>query len=473
MSQIKTSFFKTYDVRGKVSSELTEDIVYTISRAYAVCIKAKSVVVGHDSRESSKLFSAACIKGLIDENVKVLDLGLCGTEEMYHAAGYFEADGGIEITASHNPIEYNGMKLVGKRAEPLDVETQFAQIKNIFKANKFQDKNKGSYDFIGVKARELFVDKVLSFINLKNLKPMKILVNCGNGAVGPTFKSVQDALKKNNVDIDFIYENFLPDGSFPNGIPNPMLKSNQVITQNLVLANNADLGLAFDGDFDRCFFFDEKGNYIDGEYIVGILAEIFSKRELGAKIVHDPRSVWNILELIEINEAKPIMSKTGHVFVKQAMRKNNAIYGGEISAHHYFRDFFYCDSGMIPWLLICELLSCTKKSLSNLVDDRRIRFPSSGEKNFRLKNPQMAMENLVENYCNKSLSIDYIDGISMTFESWRFNVRKSNTENVVRLNVETKLDRSFLLSKLAELTKFLEKFELETSSETSELVKVL
>ena len=287
-------------------------------------------------------------------------------------------------------------------------------------------------------AREAYVNRVLSFVDVKALRPLKIVVNSGNGAAGPTFDAIAKRLQNLGAPLKFIRVHHTPDATFPNGIPNPLLPENHSATAEVVKAEKADLGLAFDGDFDRCFFFDETGQFIPGEYVVGLLASVFLEKEVGLKIVHDPRVIWNTQEVVAQKGGVAVQSKTGHAFIKQTMRANAAVYGGEMSAHHYFRDFAYCDSGMIPWILIAELMSRSELSLGAWVKDRFTAFPSSGEINFKVADANTAIENVLSAYHAEAISMDETDGVSLAFENWRFNVRRSNTEPLVRLNCESK-----------------------------------
>ena len=447
--------FKSYDIRGQVGININEEIVHSIARAFAVVLNAKKVVVARDSRESSLKLSLSLKKGLIKEGVKVLDLGLAGTEEMYFATSYFKTCGGIIVTASHNPKDFNGLKMVRYSSKPLSVSDEFLKIKKMAEENNFQADKNGNEENVADEARDAYVQKILSFIDVEKIRGLNILVNCGNGTAGPTFDALETEIKKRNSKLNFTKMFHEVDSSFPNGVPNPLLKENQHPTKEMVLKTNAELGVAFDGDFDRCFLFDEKGSFIQGEYIVGLLAEAFLKKEPNSSIVHDPRIIWNTLDVVEQNNGKCVQSKTGHVFMKEKMREVNAIYGGEISAHHYFRDFFFCDSGMIPWLLVLELLSNKNKPISYLIEQRKKLFLSSGEINLKIDNPQLAIKKVKDHFIYNSLSQDYTDGLSFTFEGWRFNLRESNTESLVRLNVECTSNQAFLDKRVQDLKRFL------------------
>ena len=429
--------FKAYDIRGQLGIDLDEGIAHRIGRGFARALAARRVVLGRDCRASSRALAQAVAQALMAEGVEVLDLGLCGTEEMYFATDHFGADGGICVTASHNPMDWNGMKMVRAGAAPLDAATGLSSIRALAEADDFGPAQTGSHRDIAAEARAAYVARVLSFVDIAALKPLKILVNAGNGAAGPTFDAIVEALAARGAPLEIIRLHHSPDGSFPNGIPNPLLPENQPVTALAVVDAGADFGVAWDGDFDRCFFFDHHGGFIPGEYVVGLLAEVFLAKAPGAKIIHDPRVIWNTLDVVARAGGQAVQSRTGHAFIKQAMRDHGAIYGGEMSAHHYFRDFCHCDSGMIPWLLITELVS-RKGPLHDLVSTRRAAFPSSGEINFTLGDVPAAVARVRSSFAPRAQSIDETDGISMDMGSWRFNLRASNTEPVLRLNVETK-----------------------------------
>jgi len=444
--------FKAYDIRGKLDTELNADVAYRIGRAFSEHTKAKRVVVGGDIRLSSETLKNALAQGLIDGGSDVIDIGLCGTEHIYFATSHLNCDGGICVTASHNPIDYNGMKLVRSESKPISGDTGLFDIKALAEKNDFS-----TSPYIGnieqKSIEQAYTEHLFEYIDVKNLKPLKLVVNPGNGAAGPALNAIEEKLKQLNIPVEFIKVNFEPDGSFPNGIPNPLLPENRFSTQDAVINHNADMGIAWDGDFDRCFLFDERGEFIEGYYIVGLLAENFlakntSKKE---KIIHDPRLTWNTIDIVNQSGGEAVLCKTGHAFIKERMRAENAVYGGEMSAHHYFRDFFYCDSGMIPWLLVAELLCLKNASLSSMVKERISLYPSSGEINNRIENPKIAIDRVLAYYKDTAVNLDYTDGISVEFEQWRFNLRSSNTEPVVRLNVEVKQDITLMKSKTAEV----------------------
>ncbi len=430
--------FKAYDIRGRLGVDLDEGIAYRIGRGFAQALGARRVVLGRDIRPSSESLAREVARALVDEGCEVLDLGLSGTEEMYFATSHLEADGGICVTASHNPMDYNGMKMVRAGSAPLDAATGLSSIKALAEADGFgAARPGGSQRDVSHEARLAYVERVLSFVDIKALKPLTIVVNAGNGAAGPTFDAIAAALAAKGAPLDFIRMHHEPDGRFPNGIPNPLLPENRPPTAERVRAEGADMGVAWDGDFDRCFFFDANGDFVDGEYVVGLLAEVFLRREPGAGIIHDPRVIWNTRDVVARAGGKAIQVRTGHAFIKQSMRDHGAVYGGEMSAHHYFRDFVFCDSGMIPWLVLAELVS-RAGPLADLVAARRTAFPSSGEINFHLDDPKSAIARVRTRHEPQARSVDETDGISLDMGDWRFNLRSSNTEPVVRLNMESK-----------------------------------
>ena len=445
--------FKTYDIRGRIGVNLDAKICYRIGRAFALTLGLKRVVLGYDARETSPTLADSIAQGLMDEGVEVLAIGLSGTEEMYWATSQFKACGGIEVTASHNPIEYNGLKLVKSESRPLDLLNDLPKIKACAEQNLFGIRKRGGFvQNISDRARTAYVKKMLTFLSPDVLRPLKIVVNSGNGASGPTFDAIAEALS--NITDKLSFERIFHelDSTFPNGVPNPLLSKTHTPTKEKIQMSGADLGIAFDGDFDRCFFFDEKGNFIPGEYIVGLLADIFLKKNPKAVIVHDPRVIWNTQDIVKKAGGVSIQSKTGHSLVKETMRHHDAVYGGEMSAHHYFRDFAYCDSGMIPWLKIIELMSIVGKPLSDLVKERQRMFPSSGEINFVLPDPKSSIQRVISNYEQDSVSKDFQDGVSLNFENWRFNLRCSNTEPLVRLNIESKGDKLLVQKRVKDIS---------------------
>ncbi|MCC6304612.1 MAG: phosphomannomutase [Rhodobacteraceae bacterium] len=431
--------FKAYDIRGTLGQNLDEGIARRIGRAFAETLAARRVVLGRDGRASSAGLADAVAGGMMAAGVEVLDLGLAGTEEMYFAVSHLEACGGITVTASHNPISDNGMKLVGRGSAPLDPASGLAAVRALAEAGAFAPARAGGgRRDVAAAARAAYVGRVCDFVTPAALAPLVILVNAGNGAAGPTFDAIAAELLRRGAPLAFRRLNHDPDPTFPNGIPNPLLQENQPPTATAVRAAGADFGVAWDGDFDRCFLFDHEGRFVPGEYIVGLLAEAFLAREPGATVVHDPRVVWNTLDIVARMGGRATASRTGHAFLKAAMRAAGAVYGGEMSAHHYFRDFVHCDSGMIPWLLVAELVSRRGHPLADLVAERRARFPSSGEINFRLADPAAAMARVAAALEAEAVARDRTDGLSLSFADWRFNLRASNTEPLVRLNVEAR-----------------------------------
>ncbi|MCS3409362.1 phosphomannomutase CpsG [Serratia sp. AKBS12] len=451
----KLTCFKAYDVRGKLGEELNEDIAYRIGRAYGEFLQPKSIVLGSDVRLTSEGLKLALAKGLQDAGTDVIDIGMTGTEEVYFATSHLNADGGVEVTASHNPIDYNGMKLVREGSRPISGDTGLRAVQELAERNQFSEvaATRGSYvrkDVLGD-----YVQHILSYVKVENFKPLKLVINSGNGAAGHVIDAIEAQLGALGVPLEFIKVHHQPDGTFPNGIPNPLLPECRADTANAVREHKADMGIAFDGDFDRCFLFDEHGEFIEGYYIVGLLAEAFLQKQPGAKIIHDPRLSWNTIDVVTAAGGEPVMSKTGHAFIKERMRAEDAIYGGEMSAHHYFRDFAYCDSGMIPWLLVAELVCVKGQTLGELVRDRIAAYPSSGEINSKLADPAGSIEKVKQHYLSQATAVDYTDGISMEIGDWRFNLRSSNTEPVVRLNVESRANVQLMQQKTEEILRLL------------------
>ncbi len=445
--------FKAYDIRGRIPDELNIDIAYRIGRAYADSIKPQSVIVGRDIRLTSDELTAALSNGLLDAGVDVYDIGLCGTEEVYFATFAYQyqgqaMDGGIMVTASHNPKDYNGMKLVREQSKPISGDTGLNDIKALAESRRFSPPACERGRLIHVDISASYTQHLLQYINMSTLKPMTLVVNAGNGAAGHVINQLEAVLPKS---LRFIKLHHEPDGHFPHGIPNPLLPENRHSTIAAIAEHHADIGIAWDGDFDRCFLFDETGRFIEGYYIVGLLAEAFLHQYPGAKIVHDPRLTWNTVDIVTGVNGQPIQSKTGHAFIKERMRLEDAVYGGEMSAHHYFRDFAYCDSGMIPWLLVLDLMCRRGKKLSQLVDERMNLFPASGEINRTIAQPSAALKKVQQHYQAQALITDFTDGISMEFTDWRFNLRCSNTEPLVRLNVESRANQALMLAKTEEI----------------------
>lgn len=445
--------FKAYDVRGRVPDQLNSDIAYRIGRAYCEVVAPQKVVVGRDIRLSSPEIQGALIDGLLDGGADVYDIGLCGTEEVYFATFHEKMDGGIAVTASHNPVDYNGMKFVREQSKPISGDTGLKDIEALAAANQFDAPKKRGQSH-SLDTTNAYIQHLLSYVDVSALKPLKVVVNAGNGGAG----KVVDLLEP-HLPFSFIKLQHEPDGHFPNGVPNPLLQENRTPTIQAVQEHTADLGVAWDGDFDRCFFFDEKGTFVEGYYLVGLLAEAFLRRDGSGRVVHDPRLIWNTQDIVKHLGGDAIQSKTGHAFIKERMRLENAVYGGEMSAHHYFRDFAYCDSGMIPWLLVAELISKKGQSLSELVAERVAAFPCSGEINRTVNDPAQVLAAVEQHYAGQAAHVDRTDGLSLAFERWRFNLRLSNTEPVIRLNVESRGDSELMQQRTEDLLKLIEQVQ--------------
>jgi phosphomannomutase len=437
--------FKAYDLRGRIPNELNDDVAYRVARGYAQFLGPKRVVVGRDIRLSSAALSDAVCRGLTDSGVDVHDIGVCGTEGVYFATFDGAYDGGIMITASHNPPDYNGMKFVREESKPISADNGLEQIRLFAERGEF-----AAPKAPGVRQRidttQAYVAHLLSYVDLAALKPLKIVVNAGNGGAGLIIDELEPHLP-----FKFIKIHHQPDGRFPNGIPNPMLEENRAPTVDAIRAHGADFGIAWDGDFDRCFLFDERGGFIEGYYIVGLLASVLLRGHPGGKVVHDPRLTWNTIEIVKASGGAPVLSKSGHAFIKQRMREVDGVYGGEMSAHHYFRRFAYCDSGMIPWLLVAQRVSESGQKLSTMVGERIGMFPVSGELNYRIPDAKAAIAACEERYAPQALALDRTDGVSFEFPDWRFNLRTSNTEPLIRLNVEARGSAQLMHAKTAEL----------------------
>ena len=445
--------FKAYDIRGRVPDQLNADIAERIGRAFAAFVAPQNVVVGYDIRESSPELAAAVARGLQMSGVNVLDIGLCGTEQVYFSTPHLQAGGGIMVTASHNPADYNGMKLIREGARPISGDTGLNQVGELAENNAFADAtNAGTLQ--PAVTLPAYIEHLLGYLDLTSLKPLNIVVNPGNGGAG----LVIDALAE-HLPFNFIKVHYEPDGSFPHGVPNPLLPENRGATIAAIRESGADFGVAWDGDFDRCFLFDEQGGFVEGYYIVGLLAKSLLARHPGAKIVHDPRLVWNTVAEVLASGGTPVQCKTGHAFIKERMRAEDALYGGEMSAHHYFREFAYCDSGMIPWLLIAGLICAGGRPLSELLQERIQAFPVSGEINRRVTDPAAAISLVRERFERDAQGIDETDGLGLEFADWRFNLRLSNTEPVIRLNVESRASAELVECRTAEILALIEVFQ--------------
>jgi len=438
--------FKAYDIRGKVPEDLSEDLAYKIGKAFVAELDAKKVVVGRDIRLESDGLAQALIKGLTEAGSDVLDLGLCGTEEVYFGTFHHGTDGGIMITASHNPKGYNGMKLVSKGSKPISGDSGLKAIEARVEEDNFPEAAADAGSVEELHDKTAYIDHLMSYIDMDALRPLKLVMDSGNGAAGAVIRQIAERLP-----FDSVFVNEEPDGHFPNGVPNPLLPENRSMTANAVKESGADFGIAWDGDFDRCFLFDESGEFIEGYYLVGLLAETLLVKQPGAKIIHDPRLTWNTIDQVNAAGGEPVQSKTGHAFIKERMRLEDAVYGGEMSAHHYFRDFAYCDSGMIPWLLVAELVSKSGKSLSDLVAERMQAYPCSGEINYKVDDVPAVLDRVMAHFGALSPQVDKTDGISLDFGEWRMNIRSSNTEPLLRLNVEARGNDGLVWEKVKEI----------------------
>jgi phosphomannomutase len=447
----RLSCFKAYDVRGRVPDELDRDLAFRIGRAYARFIRPRRVVVGHDIRLSSPEIAGALIDGLTTSGVDVVDIGLCGTEQVYFATFHLELDGGIMVTASHNPKDYNGLKFVREGARPISSDTGLLDMQRLILADDLGPEPR-SGKVTSADVFDAYLGHVCGYVNRDALRPLTVVVNAGNGGAG----RVIDGLEK-RLPFELVKLFHEPDGNFPHGVPNPLLPENRQATSSAVVAHGADAGVAWDGDFDRCFLFDERGEFIEGYYIVGLLAQASLDRHPGSRVVHDPRLTWNTIEIVREAGGEPVQSKSGHAFVKEVMRRVDAVYGGEMSAHHFFREFAYCDSGMIPWLQVLEMVCRTGQPLSELVGERMRRYPASGEINRRLADPTAALGRVRAHYESRALSVDETDGVSLEFDDWRFNLRLSNTEPLIRLNVETRGDAALMQAKTEEVLALLDR----------------
>ena len=445
MNPITITGFKAYDLRGRIPGELNQDVAYRVGRAYAEFVKPNKVIVGRDIRLSSEELCSALTQGLLDSGVDVYDIGLCGTEVVYFATFAKDMDGGIMVTASHNPPDYNGMKFVREGSRPISGDTGLPEIRALAEAGRFTAPERLGERF-AIDIMPEYVEHLLSYVDHARLKPLRIVVHAGNGGAGLIVDKLAPFLP-----FEFVRVQHEPDGTFPNGVPNPMLVENHAAPVEALKRTGADCAVSWDGDYDRCFLFDEHGGFIEGYYIVGLLASVFLQRHPGSRIVHDPRLTWNTLDIVARGQGEAVLSKSGHAFIKAKMREVDGLYGGEMSAHHYFRDFAYCDSGMIPWLLVAQIMSDTGKTLSQLVGERMKAFPASGEINRRVPDAPATIAAVLAKYQPGAVSVDHTDGVSVEFRAWRFNLRSSNTEPLIRLNVESRGDEALMRAKTAEL----------------------
>ena len=448
---LNLSAFKAYDVRGRIPDEINPELVYQVGRAYAAYIKPRRVAVGRDIRLTSEEFAQALIRGLTDAGVDVLDIGLCGTEGVYFATFNWQLDGGVMVTASHNPPDYNGLKLVREQSKPVGSDTGLKEIAALIASGKLPAPAAVKGKVTKLETSKEYIEHLLGYVNRKTLRKLKVMVDAGNGGAGLSVDKLEPHLP-----FEFIKVRHEPNGKFPYGVPNPMLEENRGPALEALRRSGADVGIAWDGDYDRCFFYDSKGAFVEGYYIVGLLAEAFLAKQPGARIVYDPRLTWNTVETVKRLGGVPVMSKSGHAFIKQKMREVDGAYGGEMSAHHYFRDFSYCDSGMIPWLLVLERVCESGKSLDELVAARIAAFPASGEINRKLPDAKKVLAAAEARYAGGAEVVDHTDGLSVDHKNWRFNLRASNTEPLVRLNVESRGDEALMQEKTAELLAFLD-----------------
>jgi phosphomannomutase/phosphomannomutase/phosphoglucomutase len=442
--------FKAYDLRGRIPDEINEDIAYRVARGYAAFLKPKRICVGRDIRLSSAALAASVIRGLVDSGVDVVDIGLCGTEGVYFATFSLGVDGGIMVTASHNPPDYNGMKFVREGSRPISGDTGLKEIRQLAEVGGFATPARPG-TVTEVDTGPAYIAHLLSYVDIPRLKPLRIVCNAGNGGAGLVIDKLEPHLP-----FEWVKVFHEPDGTFPNGVPNPMLEQNHAPVIEAIRRTRADLGIAWDGDYDRCFFFDADGKFIEGYYIVGLLASVFLKRLPGSTIIHDPRLTWNTRDIVAAAGGTIVQCKSGHAFIKAEMRRVDAVYGGEMSAHHYFRDFAYCDSGMIPWLVVAQVLSETGQSLASLVAERERMFPASGEINRRVPDGKAAIAAVEAKYAPSALSKDLMDGLSLEFADWRLNLRSSNTEPLIRLNVESRGDSGLMTAKTREILDLLD-----------------
>jgi phosphomannomutase len=424
--------FKAYDVRGIYPTELDEDGAYAIGRAYVEQFEPKKIVVGRDMRLSSPSMAASVIRGAADAGCDVLDLGLVGTEMVYFAVGELELDGGVMVTASHNPKDYTGMKIVRRGALPVGGESGLLEIRD--RAKSLGDTSGGQtrgevqeYDIWPA-----FVDRVLSFIDLPEIKPLRVVIDAANGMAGVMLPPVLERLP-----IEAVRYYFEPDGTFPNHEPNPLLPENRQFIIERTKAEGADFGVAFDGDADRCFFVDDTGEFVPGDFVTALFAELVLEKNPGAKIIYDVRASWAVPERIERAGGVPLINRVGHAFIKQRMREEGAVFGGEVSGHYYFRDFSQADSGVVPFLLMLELVSRRSQKLSEILRPFRERYFITGELNTPVPDVALKLQELKERFGPQG-EVSHLDGISVTGEDWHFNVRPSNTEPLLRLNLEAR-----------------------------------
>jgi phosphomannomutase len=423
--------FKAYDVRGIYPTELDEDGAYAIGRAYVEESGAKRIAVGRDMRLSSPTMAAAAIRGAVDAGARVLDLGLVGTEMLYFGVGHIDVDGGIEVTASHNPKGYTGLKIVRRGALPVGGESGLLEIRD--RASKGFGDPAGGGEVEEVDIWPAFVARVLSFVDVDAISTLKVVVDAANGMAGVMLPPVLERLPK----VETARYYFEPDGSFPNHEPNPLLPENREFIVERTKAEGADFGVAFDGDADRCFFVDDKGEFVPGDFVTALLAESILAKEPGAKIIYDVRASWAVPDTIERAGGIPLVNRVGHAYIKLRMREEGAVFGGEVSGHYYFRDFYQADSGVVPFLLMLELISRKGKKLSEILAPFRERYFLTGELNTPVPDVDAKLKELEEQFSSAG-EVSHLDGISVEAEDWHFNVRPSNTEPLLRLNLEAR-----------------------------------
>ncbi|HEV8685801.1 MAG TPA: phosphomannomutase/phosphoglucomutase [Gaiellaceae bacterium] len=422
--------FKAYDVRGVYEKDLDEEGAYAIGRAYVEHFEPRKIAVGHDMRVSSPSMAKAAIKGAADGGADVLDLGLVGTEMVYFAVGALGLDGGIEATASHNPKEYTGMKIVRRGALPVGGESGLLEVRDRALAGFGEVKRRGNVEPYDI--WPAYVERVLSFVDVSAIKPLRVVIDAANGMAGVMLPPILDRLP---IDARTYY--FEPDGTFPNHEPNPLLPENREFIIAKTRDESADLGVAFDGDADRCFFVDDTGEFVPGDFITALLAESILDKEPGAKIIYDVRASWAVPDTIERAGGVPLINRVGHAFIKHRMRKEDAVFGGEVSGHYYFRDFSQADSGVVPFLLVLELISKRGQKLSEILAPYRDRYFLTGELNTPVQDVPVKLQELKERFGSVG-NVSHLDGISVDFDDWHFNVRPSNTEPLLRLNLEAR-----------------------------------
>jgi len=430
--------FKAYDVRGIYPSQLDEDGAYAIGRAFVLQFEPRRIAVGRDVRLSSPSMAAALMAGAAAEGAEVLDLGLVGTEMVYFAVGELGLDGGVMVTASHNPKEYTGMKIVRRGALPVGGESGLLEVRDraldVVESGSGEARA-GAPDGERVRAIDIwpdYVERVTSFVDMSAIRPLKIVIDGANGTGGTMLGPVLEQLP-----VETVRWAFEPDGSFPSHEPNPLLPENRELIVKLTLEEGADLGVAFDGDADRCFFVDDTGEFVPGDFATALLAESVLEREPGAKIIYDVRASWAVPETIERAGGVPLVNRVGHAFIKHRMRKEGAAFGGEVSGHYYFREFSQADSGVVPFLLMLELISKRGRRLSEILEQFRSRYFLTGELNTPVADVALKLQEIKERYASEG-TISHLDGVSVDAADWHFNVRPSNTEPLLRLNLEAR-----------------------------------